>query len=277
MTLAHLRLALPAAALLGVAVTPAMAQRQPTPDQQRIAALQQQLSASQAHALRLEQRLEAIERQLQQIVNRSEETGHRVNVLESNVQQFRGDQEARLATLETAAAARATEIAAAVPEVEPAQTAPRPSIAIASPSPAARPVTSATEPAGDPGEDAYSEGFRLWEARKYDEAITALRAFTSAFPKHRRVSWANNLTGRALLEKGESRAAAKVLLANYESNPKGGRAQDSLYYLGQALVKFGQPREACKAYGELTSYYGDSLRADLKPLVAKARAEANCQ
>jgi TolA-binding protein len=54
--------------------------------------------------------------------------------------------------------------------------------------------------AADPGEDAYSEGFRLWQAGQYDQAITALRAFTSAFPKHRRVSWANNLVGRAMLD-----------------------------------------------------------------------------
>lgn len=278
MIMAQLRFALPAAALVGMAA-PAAAQRQPTPDQQRIAALQQQLSASQAHALRLEQRLEAIERQLQQIVNRSEETGHRVNLLESGVQQFRTAQESRLTALETAAA-RAAEAAVQPAPVEIPAPAAKPALAstpaVAAKPVAAKAVTAASEPAGDPGEEAYSEGFRLWEAGKYDEAIAALRAFTAAFPTHRRVSWANNLTGRALLDKGDAHGAARVLLANYESNPKGGRAQDSLYYLGQALVKYGQPAEACKAYSELTSYYGGSVRADLKPLVAKARAESNC-
>ena len=96
------------------------------------------------------------------------------------------------------------------------------------------------------------------------------------FPRHRRVSWANNLVGRALLDKGQPRAAAEVLLANYRSNPRGGRAQDSLYYLGQALMKLGQPDQACKAYAELTSVYGSSVRAELQPLVARARAQANC-
>ena len=61
--------------------------------------------------------------------------------------------------------------------------------------------------------------------------------FTSSFPKHRRASWANNLTGRALLDKRQPRAAAEALLANYRTNPKGERAPDSLFYLGKALVK----------------------------------------
>ena len=67
----------------------------------------------------------------------------------------------------------------------------------------------------DPGEDAYSEGFQLWQAGQYDDAITSLRAFTAAYPKHRRASYANNLVGRALLDKGDAarrgRGAARQL------------------------------------------------------------------
>ena len=39
----------------------------------------------------------------------------------------------------------------------------------------------------------------------------SLRAFNTAFPAHRRVSWSNNLIGRSLLDKGQPRAAAEVL------------------------------------------------------------------
>ena len=128
----------------------------------------------------------------------------------------------------------------------------------------------------DPGEDAYSEGFHLWEDGKYDQAISSLRAFVSAFPKHRRVSWANNLAGRAMLDKGEPRAAAEALLANYRNNPRGERAPDSLFYLGQALMKLGQPAQACKAYDELESVYGDGMRDELKRLLPAAKSDANC-
>ena len=272
MTFALLRTALPAAALLGILGAPALAQRGPSPEQQ-IFALQQQLAASQASAIRLEQRLGAIERQLQQIVNSSELGAHRLNVLESTMQQLRAEQDSRIAALERgAAAAAAPALAAAAEQAE----TPAPATPTVRTDVTVTPAVATGEAPSDPGEDAYTEGFNLWEERKYDAAIASLRAFTSAFPKHRRVSWANNLSGRALLDKGEPRAAAEVLLANYRSNPKGGRAQDSLYYLGQALMKLGQPDQACKAYAELTSVYGKSVRAELQTLVGRAQAEANC-
>ena len=128
----------------------------------------------------------------------------------------------------------------------------------------------------DPGEDAYSNGFHLWQDGKYDQAIAALKAFVSDFPKHRRVSFARNLIGRALLDKGQPRTAAEALLSNYRSDPKGERAADSLYYLGQALMALHQPSQACKAYGELEDVYGSSVRPDLKSLVSKGKADAGC-
>jgi TolA-binding protein len=128
----------------------------------------------------------------------------------------------------------------------------------------------------DPGEEAYSEGYHLWRDGKYDQSITALRAFVSGFPNHRRVSFARNLIGRALLDKGQPRPAAEALLANYRSNPKGERAPDSLYYLGQALMKLNQPGQACKAYAELEDVYGAAVRPDLQSLVTQGMADAGC-
>ena len=131
-------------------------------------------------------------------------------------------------------------------------------------------------PAADLGEDAYTQGFREWEAGQYDQAISSLKAFTAAYPKHRRVSYANNLIGRALLDKGDARAAATALLTNYRTNPGGERAQDSLYYLGQALMKLGQPGQACKAYAELDAVYGAKIRPDLRKLETDAKSQAQC-
>jgi TolA-binding protein len=272
---AHPRIALAAATLFMASATPALAQRGPSPEQQMVA-LQQQLAAAQASASRFEQRLGAMERQLQQIINSTETSAHRVNIIESALQELRTEQESRITALERAAAAASEPVVAETPSpVRPSNEA------VTSTKPQAQARVVEAEPAAtgetpDPGEDAYTEGFKLWGAERYDGAISSLRAFTSAFPKHRRVSWANNLTGRAYLEKGQPRAAAEVLLANYRSNPRGGRAQDSLYYLGQALLKLGQPQQACKAYAELTSVYGSAVRAELKPMIERARAEANC-
>ena len=117
----------------------------------------------------------------------------------------------------------------------------------------------------------------MWEAGQYDEAITALKAFVAAYPKHRRVSYANNLIGRSLLSKGDANGAAIALLANYRANENGERASDSLYYLGQALMQLGQPGQACKVYAEFDAVYGAKARADLKKQVADAKAQAQCR
>ena len=242
-------------------------------------------AATQSSVVSLDQRLDALERQMADILRLSEENGHRLQSLEAGLANARADQEQRLSALEQ----RINNAGAVPPAASPEQSsAPAPKQeAKPSTKGSGGPVLSASTtisgtntsptpiPADDPGEEAYTEGFRLWEAGNYDQAITSLRAFTSAYPKHRRVSYANNLIGRALLDQGEARAAAQALLANYRGNPKGERAPDSLYYLGEALMKLGQPSQACKAYAELDAVY-PKVRADLKKQVDEAKAKAQC-
>lgn len=299
--------ALAAGALSLVSLSPVLAQRQPPPTpEQRLDRLERQIqqvqrqvfprgrpadtagfsdepAATQSSVMTLDQRLEALERQVADMLRQTEENGNRLQSLQGDVGRLRTEQEQRLATLEQ----RMNEAAAAAPVVlppageggpaaQPARPRPQPPRVSGVPATSSPPAGASTTPLGDPGEDAYTEGFRLWEAGQYDQAITTLRAFTSAYPRHRRTSYANNLIGRAQLDKGQAQAAAQTLLANYRSNPKGERAADSLYYLGQALMQLGQPDQACKAYAELDAVYGANVRADLKKLVTDAKTQAQC-
>jgi len=240
-------------------------------------------AATQSSVVTLDQRLDALERQMADILRQSEENGNRLRTLEGNLGKLRTDQDQRITAIEQ----RLSEATGAVPAAAtPAETSSPPTTPKAKPQPpkgsagqppaAGGPETALTTLASDPGEDAYSEGFKLWEAGQYDNAITSLRAFTSAYPKHRRASYANNLIGRALLDKGQPRAAAEALLANYRNNPRGERAPDSLFYLGQALMKLGQPGQACKAYAELDAVYGAKVRPDLRKLESDAKTQAQC-
>ena len=278
---AKLRVAVPAIALAGLAVAPAWAQRPPSPEQQ-IAVLQQQLSASQASAIQLQQRLDSLDRQLQQLINQSEVNGHRVAELESQIAALKGETSARLTALEARPVAAPQSADASVEEPPPVEAKQKPKVQVASAAsspPSADKDEDSTDAApADPGEDAYSQGFHLWQDGKYDQAIAALKSFLSDYPKHSRASFARNLIGRAQLDKGQPRTAAETLLANYRADPKGPRAPDSLFYLGQALMKLSppQPGQACKAYSELEDVYGSSMRPDLKSLVAKGKADARC-
>ena len=297
------------AALTLVSLAPADAQRrQPSPEE-RIERLEKQVRQVQGRVFpkgqpadtagvsddpaatititnQLSNRLDAIEQQLAELVRASEENGNRLSTMEAELARLRADQDRRLRALESGgggtvdggAPASDEPTAAVVADEPPAPLVSRPKVETR------RTTTPATVTSAKPGdanfetggEEAYDRGFNLWNSGRYDEAITALRAMASSFPGHRRVSWANNLVGRALLDKGQPRAAAEALLANYRSNPKGERAPDSLFYLGQALVKLGQAAQACKAYGELQDVYGATMRAQLQQQLPAARAAAKC-
>ena len=210
-------------------------------------------------------RLEAIERQMTDLVRTSEESTHRLSVMETDLARLRADQDSRFKSIESGTSAAANP-AALGDGATPATTA----------APATTPAAAAPANPETDGEVAYTRGFDLWSAKKYDAAITQLRAMASSFPGHRRVSWANNLVGRALLDKGQPRAAAEALLANYRGNSKGERAADSLFYLGQSLVKLGQPSQACKAYSELQAVYGSTMREPLRKMLPAALAQSKC-
>jgi TolA-binding protein len=127
-----------------------------------------------------------------------------------------------------------------------------------------------------PAEAAYMAGYSFWEQRRFREAQRSLEAVVKKYPKHHRASYARNLAGRAYLDGGQPATAAKLFLENYTADRDGERAPDSLFYLGQALMKMGKPADACRAYNELTKAYGNSLRAFLAEKLPMARAAARC-
>ena len=273
-------------ALTALTFAPVSAKAPPTPEQ-RIGRLESQVrqvqktvfpkgqpadtagiiddpAATQDSVNALAARLDAIERQMADLTRASEENGNRLGVMEADLARLRADQDSRLRAIENGSG----DGPAATPptaDAEPSDTPP----------PASRPRVETPALAGV--EAAYDKGFRLWEAKKYDQSIAALKAMIAAYPVDRRVSWANNLIARALLDKGDYRPAADVLLANYRGNKAGERAPDSLYYLGQASLKLGQPAQACKAYAELENSYGTNIRPALRTLLPAARAAAKCK
>jgi TolA-binding protein len=244
-------------------------------------------AATQSSVVNLDQRLDAIERQVADLVRQSEENGNRLRTVEAGIGQLKSDQDQRITAIEQRLSEAAASPPASQPEAAPATAAPSrpkpPSKAAPKKAEAEPPAATAAAPvetaaaATDPGEEAYSQGFHQWEAGQYDQAIATLKAFTAAYPRHRRVSYANNLIGRSLLSKGDARGAAAILLANYRGNPGGDRAADSLYYLGQAAMQLGQPGQACKVYAEFDAIYGTKARADLRKQVSDGKAQAQCQ
>lgn len=204
-------------------------------------------------------RVDALESQLATLTGQVEQNAFRIRQIDDQMTGYRKDLESRLGALEAAKA-------------------PPPPVEIAPP-PAATPEASTPAPsaAANSAEEAYNAGYRLWNAGRYAEAQKALEAVAKKYPKDRFASFARNLAGRAYLDDGKPATAAKILLANYQADPAGERAPDSLYFLGQALMELKKPADACKVYDELQDVYGASMRSWVKERLPKARTDANCR
>ena len=286
--------------LLASVAAPAAAQRNETPEK-RIERLEQQLRAVQRKVFPggaevapeieprsgpaleagvpassavadLTARVDSLEAQLRELTGQVEQNSNRLRQMENAIAQLRDSTGTRLDALERAGTAAAEPVRPSASTTQPSRTA---APAGTSDAAATRPE-AASSGEGD-AEQAYNAGFRLWEAKRYADAQQALEAVAKRYPKSKWASWAANLAGRAYLDAGKPATAAKTFLANYQGNPKGERAADSLYFLGQALVTLKKPADACKAYDELQDVYGGTMRDWLKQRLPEARRQAKCR
>jgi TolA-binding protein len=234
-------------------------------------------------------RVDALEGRLAALTNQAEANENRIRQAEADLASLRQSLDARLDQLEARPVTGPA--TGAVPATVTGTSGSRPAATTtASGSTGTRPpatsgsaitrpaatTVAATVDTGD-AEEAYNVGFRLWDQRRYPEAQQALEAMISKYPRSRFVSWSKNLLGRAYLDEGKPATAARTFLANYTDNPRGERAADSLFYLGQALLKLNKAVDACKAYDEMQDVYGETMRSYLKERLPAARAAARCR
>ncbi|MGE0776042.1 MAG: tetratricopeptide repeat protein [Sphingomonadaceae bacterium] len=214
-------------------------------------------------------RVNALESSLQQVTGQVEQNTFKIRQLEEQMARAKADTEMRMNQLQ---GGTADPLAASSAPPSTASAA----SSVATPPPVVTSSPASAEKPSDPGEADYMAGYRLWTEKKYPEAQAALRAVVAKYPNHKRASYAQNLLGRAYLDEGKPALAAEAFYANYQKMPRGERAPDSLYYLGQALVQLNKPQDACRVFGELQDVYGASMSASLKDRVGKARADAKC-
>lgn len=128
----------------------------------------------------------------------------------------------------------------------------------------------------DPADDEYSYGFRLWDAHFYPEAEQQLKMFLEKYPNHWRATWGRNLLGRAYLDEGNPREAAKWFLQNYQADKSAARAPDSLLYLAVAMKELKDTKRACIALAEFSETYAAEAAGRLKGLYDSTRNGLDC-
>lgn len=138
-------------------------------------------------------------------------------------------------------------------------------------------VKAVQKPAtADAGDDEYSYGFRLWEAKFYPETQQQLKLYLQKYPRHSRVSYARNLLGRAYLDEGNPREAASWFLQNYQAGKTGERASDSLLFLAEAMFRLKDTNRACVALAQFVDDYPREAAGRLKAQYDATRAKVKC-
>jgi TolA-binding protein len=235
-------------------------------------------------------RMDALESQVARLTAQVEEDHNRIEKLET-----------RLATLEGSKASTAAP-STSEPSVVESNTAAMTGAAAPKPKPASAPAPALGKPApakptvaadpsakrlaavraiekpktDDPGDDEYSYGFRLWEAKFYPEAQQQLKLFLQKYPKHPRTSWARNLLGRAYLDDKNAHEAAGWFLQNYKTEPKGDRAPDSLLFLAESMRQLDDAKRGCVALKQFAADYPKETAGRLKAQYDVTRSGLKC-
>ena len=225
------------------------------------------------------QRVTSLEQQMTSLTEQIEQNQNRTRQLQDAFDTYRRSNDARMKTLETGPAPIAAGAGGPIESDDqpsgPSRPSTRPETSAAIPPPT---KVSVEKPStGDPAEDEYMYGYRLWAAKQYPQAEAQLKKVVADYPKSKRASYAQNLLGRAYLDEGKPSLASMAFYDNYKKMPDGERASESLYYLGQSLTKLNKSADACKVYDELNDVYGAKLSRDMTAKVAAGRATAKCK
>jgi TolA-binding protein len=259
----------------------------------------------------LQARLDSVEAQIKRLTALSEENANKLAQLEARLNVISPPPAPAPAAVQTPAAATSKVVPATTPAATPSPVAAAPVVPVPAPTPppttsaadsnlaamtggASAPKPKATGPAGpsaqrlaavrailkpqteDPGDDEYSYGFRLWEAKFYPEAQQQLKMMIDKYPRHARVSYARNLMGRAFLDDGKPRDAATWFLQNYQANKTGERAPDSLLYLAESMRQLKDTSRACIALAEFSTNFPRETAGRLKVQYDATRGGVKC-
>jgi TolA-binding protein len=222
-------------------------------------------------------RMDSLEGQVARLTAQVEESGNKLAKFE-----------ARLVKLETAPA----------PAPSAAVTTPAPAATTAAvtpkPAPTTKPTAATTKPAtpsaarlaavravekpvtADPGDDEYSYGFRLWEAKLYPEAQQQLKLYLQKHAKHAKVSHARNLLGRAYLDEGNFDEAGKWFYENYKADRSGARAPDSVLFLAETWQRKDDNNRVCIALAQFVDDYPAEAAGRLRSQYEGVRRRVKC-
>jgi tol-pal system protein YbgF len=215
-------------------------------------------STDAASAASNDQRMGAIEEQQQKITGQLEKINFELQQIKDRTEKMQADTEQRLSALEHGGhggdpATTTGNSSAAAPETSAAEGA------------------SGTASEGNAGqaEALYEAAFADVRDQKYDEGEAKFKQFLTQYPGHPLSANAEYWLGETYYVRGQYKEAARTFAQGYQSYPKSGKAEDSLFKLALSLGKMGKKDDACLSLRQMQKDFG----GDTGPLHIKAQNE----
>jgi TolA-binding protein len=241
-------------------------------------------------------RMEALETQIARLTAQGEQNGNRISQIEARLgigvaaTAAPGTVPGAVGPAPTTILPTQTQTPTLAPAVMPTPAPTPPRVTTPTPTPSPAPIRAVAPSAqrlaavraiekpqtADAGDDEYSYGYRLWEAKFFPEAQQQLKLFVDKYPRHARLSFGRNLLGRAYLDDGKPREAATWFLQNYQAEKNGARAPDSLLYLGVSMAELKDTSRACIALSEFAETYAAEAAGRLRSVYEATRTKAKC-
>lgn len=130
-------------------------------------------------------------------------------------------------------------------------------------------------PNGTP-EQKYNYAFDLLRKNNYAAAEGALKAFVQQNPTHELAGNAQYWLGETYYVRGDFKQAAVAFLDGYRNYPKSAKGADNLLKLGLTMGSLNQNKEACAAFGKLSSDYPQAPDT-IKRKAQQERERLNCK
>lgn len=254
------------------------------PLEERVARLERQVESQALVDMAL--RLDRLEQEVQQLRGQTEEQTHAVSELRQRQRDLYLDIDRRLSRLEREGGATAPQAMVPPPAAAPAPAPSLPAPAAAAPSPVVAapvtapvsgPVTAAVSAANaDKERAAYQQAFDQLRELRYEQAITAFRAFLKDYPDGRYGHIAQYWIGEAnYAQRNFKQAVAdyRVLLQRYPKSPK---LAEAMLKIGYSQYELGDKAEARTILTELARTYPNTTEAgQANAFLQKMRGEGS--
>jgi tol-pal system protein YbgF len=239
----------------------------------RVARLEQQLESQALVDMAL--RLDRLEQEVQTLRGQMEEQAHAIAELRQRQRDLYLDVDRRLLRLEREGGGQAPQAAVTPPPAAPAPTAALPGGPVAAAPAAVEPAPVNTANA-EQERIAYQQAFDLLRELRYEQAITAFRAFLKEYPDGRYGHIAQYWIGEAnYAQRNFQQAVAdyRELIKRYPKSPK---LVEAMLKIGYGQYELGDKAEARRILTELARSHPDTTEAgQANAFLQKMRGEGN--